>query len=66
MATLLPGATAWTSLASLPKALTGLRSSIVGDKLRVTGGDQADGKYEVRFKGVVRNWCNAHFYFRKA
>ena len=36
--TLLPGAPAWTPLASLPKALSGPRASIVGGKIRVTGG----------------------------
>ena len=36
--TLLPGAEAWTPLASLPRALEGARASVVGGKLRVTGG----------------------------
>ena len=36
--TLLPGAPAWTPLASLPRALEGARASIVGGKIRVTGG----------------------------
>ena len=36
--TLLPGATAWTPLASLPRALSGARASIVGGRLRVNGG----------------------------
>ena len=36
--TLLPGATAWTPLASLPRALAYARASVVGGKLRVTGG----------------------------
>ena len=36
--TLLPGAPAWTPLASLPRALSGARASIVGGKMRVTGG----------------------------
>ena len=38
--TLLPGAEAWTPLASLPRALIDARASIVGDRLRVTGGLQ--------------------------
>merc|ERR1712110_1216527 len=37
--TLLPGATAWTPLASLPRALAYARASVVGGKLRVTGGN---------------------------
>ena len=36
--TLLPGATAWTPLASLPIGLLYARASIVGGRLRVTGG----------------------------
>ena len=36
--TLLPGAEAWTPLPSLPRALWGARASIVGGRLRVTGG----------------------------
>ena len=36
--TLLPGAPAWTPLASLPRALGYARASIVGGKIRVTGG----------------------------
>ena len=41
--TLLPGATAWTPLASLPTALRGARASIVGGRLRVNGG--SDGSF---------------------
>ena len=36
--TLLPGAPAWTPLASLPRALSEARASVVGGKMRVTGG----------------------------
>ena len=36
--TLLPGAPAWTPLASLPRALRWAQASIVGGKIRVTGG----------------------------
>ena len=36
--TLLPGAEDWTPLASLPRPLVGARASIVGGRLRVTGG----------------------------
>ena len=36
--TLLPGAPAWTPLASLPRKLESARASIVGGKIRVTGG----------------------------
>merc|ERR1719474_2417049 len=42
--TLLPGAQAWTSLASLPRALWAARASIVGGKMRLTGGS---GRSEV-------------------
>ena len=40
--TLLPGATAWTPIASLPRALVGARASIVGGRLRVNGGYGGD------------------------
>jgi len=36
--TLLPGAQAWTPLASLPRSLGFAPASIVGGKMRVTGG----------------------------
>ena len=36
--TLLPGAPAWTPLASLPRVLVLARASVVGGKIRVTGG----------------------------
>ena len=36
--TLLPGAEEWTPLASLTRALIYARASIVGGRLRVTGG----------------------------
>jgi len=36
--TLLPGATAWTQLASLPRPLRDAQASVVGGKLRVNGG----------------------------
>jgi len=46
--TLLPGATEWTPLASLPRALSYAQASIVGGKLRMTGG--YDGSYHGRSK----------------
>ena len=36
--TLVPGATAWIQLASLPRPLIGARASVVGGRLRVNGG----------------------------
>ena len=36
--TLLPGATAWTPIASLPRTWVNARASVVGGKMRVTGG----------------------------
>ena len=36
--TLIPGATAWTQLASLPRPLDSAQASIVGGRLRVNGG----------------------------
>ena len=43
--TLVPGATAWTQLASLPRSLSFAQASIVGGKLRVTGGQDNGGSY---------------------
>ena len=41
--TLLPGATAWIRLARLPRALISAQASIVGGRLRLTGGrDEGD------------------------
>merc|ERR1712037_618099 len=43
--TLLPGAKAWTPLAFLPRTLAYAHASIVGGKMRVTGGrEQLDGR----------------------
>ena len=50
MLTLLPGATAWTPIASLPRALVAAQASIVGGRLRVNGGvdeDVISPRYEV-------------------
>ena len=48
--TLLPGAPAWTPLASLPRALVDARASVVGGKMRVTGGfDGRARRSEVMF-----------------
>ena len=41
--TLLPGATAWTPLASLPRALMFAQASIVRGKIRINGGLGAPG-----------------------
>ena len=43
--TLPPGASAWTPLASLPRSLYGAKASIVGGKLRVTGGEDDGYSY---------------------
>ena len=43
--TLLPGAAAWTTLDSLPRPLGGAQASIVGGRLRVTGGLDGGGSY---------------------
>ena len=43
--TLLPGATAWTQLASLPTTLFDAQASIVGGRLRVNGGRDDGGSY---------------------
>ena len=40
--TLLPGAEDWTSLASLPRPLVYAQASILGGRLRMTGGRDGD------------------------
>jgi len=51
--TLLPGATAWTQLASLPQPLYSARASIVGGRMRVNGGWAGPGGTEVRSGQVL-------------
>ena len=53
MLTLLPGATAWTPIASLPRALVGARASIVGGRLRVNGGY---GGGSFRSEVMIEKW----------
>ena len=53
MLTLLPGAADWTDLDSLPRPLRGAQASIVGGRLRVTGG--WDGSF-----GYYRSEVMAH------
>ena len=43
--TLLPGAAAWTPLDSLPRPLEGAQATIVGGRLRVTGGRDDGDSY---------------------
>ena len=42
---LLPGAEDWTDLASLPQPLYAAQASIVGGRLRVTGGRDSSSSY---------------------
>ena len=53
--TLLSGATDWTPLASLPRTLHGARASVVGGKIRVTGGFSGQGsiRSEVMLKHAL-------------
>ena len=57
--TLLPGATAWTELAPLPRELYDARASIVGGRMRVTGGKgaNADGSpgASIKFEVMIDN-----------
>ena len=43
---LLPEATAWTPLASLPQSLFSARASIVGDQLWINGGYNNEGSQD--------------------
>ena len=62
---LIPGASAWTPIASLPKPIKGARASIVGDKIRLTGGkpgfteSRLSGSYleEVMYDDVMVGWA---------
>ena len=51
--TLLPGATAWTPIASLPRTLSRARASTVGGRMRVTGG-LGGGSY--RTEVTIEKW----------
>ena len=63
--TLLPGATAWTPLASLPRAFGYAHASIVGGKMRVTGGyDGSSSRSEVvtnHYSDAVWVYCWCDF-----
>ena len=49
--TLLPGAPAWTPLASLPRQLRYAPASIVGGKIRLTGG--VDAAFSIRSEVII-------------
>ena len=51
--TLLPGATAWTPLASLPRGLDYAQASIVGGRIRINGGSD-DVSY--RSEVMIEKW----------
>ena len=55
VATLLPGATAWTPLASLPRGLFGARASIIKGKIRVVAGSSSSYRSEVIFASLTTN-----------
>ena len=48
MVTLGPGEAAWTEKASLPRSLYAPRASLVGGKMRLTGGRSTDGERDHR------------------
>ena len=51
--TLLPGATAWTPIASLPRGLWRAGASIVGGRLRVNGGQDGQRHWEDPLRSEV-------------
>ena len=53
--TLLPGATAWTPLASLPSRLSAARVSIIKGKMRLSGGYHSSYRSEVIFASLTIN-----------
>ena len=52
---LLPGASSWTTLASLPRTVYQGRASLVGGNMRVAGGDVRD---QVRINNLP-GWCRS-------
>ena len=58
--TLLSGATDWTSLASLPRGLSSALASVVGGKIRVTGGEDEQGS--ARSEVMVKHAFNLENY----
>ena len=53
--TLLPGASSWTSISSLPRALYHAKASIVGGKIRVAGGREDNSIYKAEVTSVMQN-----------
>ena len=53
--TLLPGATAWTPLAFLPRGLYVARASIVTGRMRVVGFSSSSYRSEVIFASLITN-----------
>ena len=51
--TLLPGAAAWTYIASLPRSLYAARASIVAGRMRVGGGFSSGRRSEVIFASLI-------------
>ena len=48
--TLLPGATAWTPLASLPRPVSGAQASLVRGRIRLSGGYIGSSQYSSQVK----------------
>ena len=55
--TLLSKASSWTSLASLPRTLFGVRASVVGGLMRLSGGYDHDDK-SIRSEVSILKWTN--------
>ena len=53
--TLLPGASSWTAISSLPQALFEAAASIVGGKMRVAGGREDNSVYRAEVTSVMQN-----------
>ena len=53
--TLLPGASSWTTISSLPRALYHAKASIVGGKIRVSGGRDDNNIYKAEVILFVQN-----------
>ena len=48
MVTLTPGEAAWTEIAPLPRKLYAPRASLVGARMRLTGGNSTDSEIDYR------------------
>ena len=59
MVTFLPGEAAWTEIATLPRSLYAPRASLVGRRMRVTGGRSTGGKRDYRAEVKIGSYLSS-------